>query len=70
MSRHEKCFSSRNFSQLEMLLHGQEPRQNRHLLVENIDWNNHKVFYPTARKAMNKELWDYLAYCIKSCPGV
>lgn len=28
---------------------------------ENIDWRNRKVYYPTARKFENKELWDYIS---------
>ncbi len=45
-----KCFST-----------GKNPAKIGIFWWENIDWNNRKVFYPTARKTMNKEIWDYLS---------
>ena len=45
-----KCFST-----------GKNPGKIGIFWWENIDWNERKVFYPTARKIMNRELWDYLS---------
>jgi predicted AlkP superfamily phosphohydrolase/phosphomutase len=45
-----KCFST-----------GKNPGKIGIFWWENIDWNKRMVFYPTARKTMNNELWDYLS---------
>jgi len=44
-----KCFST-----------GRNPGKLGIFWWENIDWTNRRVYYPTARKSENKEIWDYI----------